>query len=333
MNTANPLPPDTQTRERGGATGAEGSGTPDHIAILLGLYNGGATIDAQMQSFVTQSHENWSLIVSDDASNDKGTAQVEKFAGTVTNQVRLVEGPQQGFAQNFLNLLVEAGPTVPLVALSDQDDVWLPDKLARAVEMLKTVPEDRPALYASRTIICDSNLNPLRPSPDFSRPPSFENALVQSIGGGNTMVLNRAALNLAQETRPHVRGIVAHDWWLYQLITGAGGQVVFDQTPSVLYRQHPTNLIGANDTNRARLVRIGQLLQGRFRDWNTTNLATLNAISDRLTPKAQNTLATFSRIRGGSLRQRRNALAASGVYRQTPQGDLALKLAVYLDRA
>ena len=160
----------------------------------------------------------------------------------------IMRGPGQGFAQNFLALLRQAGPLVPYAAFCDQDDVWLRHKLARALAHLRTVPRGLPGLYAGRTMICDDDLKPLRASPLFKHPPRFENALVQSIGGGNTMVMNRAALDLLQDTAGQAKGIVSHDWWAYQLIAGAGGVVIYDRMPTVLYRQHSGNLVGASDS-------------------------------------------------------------------------------------
>lgn len=304
----------------------------DHIVILMALFDGADAVDHQLESYSAQSHGNWSLIVSDDGSTDSGPEQVRAFATNAGRDVTLLQGPRAGFACNFLHLLTAAGPHIPFAALSDQDDVWLPGKLARALQHLADVAPGQPALYAGRTVICDNDLRPLRRSPKFTLPPSFPNALVQSIGGGNTMVLNRAALDLAQETARHARGVVAHDWWLYQIVSGAGGRVIYDPEPMVLYRQHGSNLIGANDRALASVSRLAQLLGGRFRDWNTANLAALEASSHWLTPEARAILAQFRRTRDGPARDRLAALRAAGLYRQTAKGNLALKLAALLNR-
>lgn len=303
-----------------------------HVAVLMAVKDGGATLDDQLASFAAQSHADWSLIVSDDGSRDDGLARVRRFSADSGRPAAILQGPRQGFAQNFLHLLRAAGPTVPFVALSDQDDVWLPGKLSRALERLSALPEGQPALYAGRTVICDATLRPLRRSLAFELPPSFENALVQSIGGGNTMVLNRAALDVVQATLHHARGIAAHDWWLYQIVTGAGGRVVYDTEPMVLYRQHGGNLIGANDTIFASAVRVAQVLKGRFRRWNTANVAALEASRHWLTPEARQTLAAFRQVRGGSMGTRLDALRRAGLYRQTRRGNIALTVAAALNR-
>jgi hypothetical protein len=146
------------------------------------------------------------------------------------------------------------------------------------------------------------------------------------------MVLNRAALDLLQDTALRAEGIVAHDWWAYQLITGAGGAVFYDPTPTLLYRQHGGNQIGANDTLAARARRLRALLEGQFRNWNAANAAALSRVRPWLSPDARSTLDAFDRARRGGLATRLAALRAAGLYRQTVPGTLALWLAVLIGK-
>ena len=305
----------------------------DHVCVLLALYNGARTLGAQLESIEAQSHQDWSIIISDDGSSDDWLPIVERFAQRrEPGRTWVTPGPQQGYARNFLSLVTQAGPMVPYVAFCDQDDVWLKQKLARALSHLKTLPPGIPALYTGRTMICDDEMRQLRPSLLFKKPPTFGNALVQSIGGGNTMVLNRAALDLLQDTAPKATSIVSHDWWAYQLITGAGGTICYDRTPTVLYRQHDGNLVGANDTLLASLARLGRLAKGHFQDWNTANIAALLKVRPLLTPTAQGILDDFVAARSRPLIGRLCALKKSGVRRQTRRGTLALWLAAILNR-
>lgn len=306
---------------------------PPEICILLALYQGETFLPQQLDSYAAQTHGNWSLLVSDDGCTDASLQQLETFrASHPDHAITLRKGPQSGFVRNFLSLLQAAPPDVPYVALSDQDDVWNPDKLDRAVQRLQEVPDTIPALYCAATTICDEELNILGQSSRFQRPPAFGNALVQSIGGGNTMVLNRAALDLAAAAAAEASDPVAHDWWLYQLITGCGGQILRDPEPVLLYRQHPDNLIGANLSTRARVSRILALLNGRFLRWNTVGLAALAASEHRLTAQARQVLTTYRAARHGPVWRRLRALRASGVYRQSSTGTLALYAACLLNR-
>ncbi len=303
------------------------------VCILLALYQGEAHLRDQLDSYVAQSHANWSLLVSDDGSSDASGAILSAFQARHPGRaITLRRGPCRGFARNFLSLLQAAPSGVPYVALSDQDDVWFPDKLTRAVDRLAAVPADCPALYCAATLICDEALTPLGPSPAFPRHPDFRNALVQSIGGGNTMVLNRAALDLAAVAAAEASDPVAHDWWLYQLITGCGGQILRDPVPALHYRQHGGNLFGANLSTRTSLSRVLALLGGRFRRWNDVGLAALAGSAHRFTPSARAAMRHYAAARTGPVWRRLRALRASGVYRQSRLGMAALYIACALGR-
>ena len=305
----------------------------DHCAILLGLFNGARDLSEQLLSFSDQTHTDWSLIVSDDGSTDAGCEMLRRFAEAHPERdIRLVEGPGRGFAANFLSLFDRIGPEARFAALSDQDDRWLPGKLRHGIAQLQTVGDDRPALYCGRTIICDAALRPLRRSPHFKLPPGFAHALVQNIAGGNTMVLNRRAIELVRASIGRVGPLPAHDWWIYQLVTAAGGVVLYDREPMVLYRQHVRNLIGASDGFSAQMTRLRGLLSGRFAVWNGQNLAALRAMDHCITPQNRAVLAHFSTAREGRPAERLRALAKSGVYRQTRKGTIALWLAAALKR-
>ena len=282
---------------------------PEHVAVLLAHFNGATMLGAQLESLARQSHRDWSLIISDDGSPDDWLSVAGDFAKSQPKRrTWLTTGPKMGFAQNFLFLAAAAGPHVPFAAFCDQDDVWLPDKLKRALAALRDLPPGCPALYCGRTMICDRMLEPIAPSPLFCHPPAFANALVQSIGGGNTMVMNRAALDLLQDTRRHAEGIVSHDWWAYQLVTGAGGRVIYDPEPGLLYRQHGSNSVGANTSLAAQVMRVLRLLSGRFRAWNAANSKALHLAAHWLTPDARAKLDLFDTCRTGRLPARIRAL-------------------------
>jgi glycosyltransferase involved in cell wall biosynthesis len=303
------------------------------VTILLAMYNGARFLPAQLQSYADQSHTDWALIVSDDGSTDAGPDMVRAFAEV--RDVRLIEGPRKGYAANFLHLIESAGPEAEMVALSDQDDVWLAEKLARGVAAL--TGHDGPALYCARTRIVGPDLEPWDLSPIWTKPFGFENALVQNVAAGNTIMLNRAALNLAQTAIARMRAagetkVVVHDWWLYQLISGSGGALVHDTEPALLYRQHGANMIGDNRGAQAKLRRLGLVLGGAFQRWNGRNIATLRAVGDLLTPEARSRIAQFDAFRGAGLVGRLRGLYRTGLYRQTREGQLTLWLSAVLGR-
>ena len=163
------------------------------IVILLATRNGAAFVQEQLDSYRTQTYGNWELLVSDDGSTDDTIKIIEEFAKQVPQRVMVRRGPQMGFWQNFVSLVRSDEIDGDLFAYSDQDDVWFPEKLARAVSWFEARPTDQPGLYFTRTELIEAGGAPIGFSPLFVRAPSFQNALVQNIGGGNTMVFNRAA--------------------------------------------------------------------------------------------------------------------------------------------
>lgn len=298
------------------------------VIILLALYNGAKNIDEQLHSFLNQTHDYWSLIVSDDGSTDVGLSLVRKFQKeNPDRKISIIPGPKKGFVCNFLSLLGAVDPNVDYVALSDQDDVWLEDKLERALSQLQNIPQNTLAIYGNRTLICDEDLTAISLSHLHKKQPSFQNALVQNILPGNTMVINNAALNVLKETSPLATETSCHDWWIYQMITGAGGIAIYDKKSSLKYRQHANNQIGANISMRASLARLRLVVKGRFKIWNIQNIATLEACADWLTDDNRVILADFKKTRDGGIIASINGLYKSGAYRQSLKGNIALFIA------
>ena len=297
-----------------------------HVRILMATFQGATHLPAQLASFEAQSHADWSLWASDDGSTDATPDLLRAFAARHPGRVRLIDGPRKGSAANFLHLL--GHPELPPgpVALSDQDDVWLPHRLARGLQQLSG-DGTRPNVYASRTIRTDADLRPLSPSVRHPRPPSFRNALVQNILAGNTLMLDAPALALLRATIPATRvaGVRHHDWWVYLVAAGAGARIVNDDEPGLLYRQHGANLMGAHQGPGAALARLRTLRARAFADWITRNLAALQAVAPLLTPQARADLDAFARLRAA-----RNPLARAlglhraGLHRQSGKGQASL---------
>jgi glycosyltransferase involved in cell wall biosynthesis len=302
-----------------------------HVAILMCTKDGAAFLGEQLDSIVRQTHGNWSLIVSDDGSRDATLDILSRFAGDRAQKVAIRRGPQQGVCVNFLSLATDPSIAADYFAFSDQDDIWYDDKLERALKWLGTVPNDVPAVYCGRTELVSNDGRSYGLSPLFARPIAFRNAIVQSLGGGNTMVFYAAAKRLLETTGRLV--VVLHDWWLYQLVSAVGGAVRYDPQPMLKYRQHSENLIGSNQGWGARLLRLRMIFQGRFRDWNDKNIAALERIPAHLiTPQNRATLELFAKARTAPLFKRLYYLKQSGIYRQTVFGNIGLIVATIVNR-
>jgi glycosyltransferase involved in cell wall biosynthesis len=263
----------------------------------MGTYNGGRFLAEQLRSIEEQSAQNWILTVSDDGSADDTLAVCRSFQEKWgEGKLRLASGPQKGFCRNFLSMTLADSTGADYFAWADQDDVWLPFKLRRILDLILPYGESVPVLYCGRTRLIDENggdrgFSPLRALP----PPGFSNAVVQSLAGANTMAFNRAARELITQGEPY--DLVSHDWWAYQIVSGAGGVVVYDSTPSVKYRQHGANAIGTNFGLIPFLSRVRRAWRQNFRKMNDRNLSALFSLEKSLTALNREVLEAVAGMR------------------------------------
>lgn len=302
------------------------------VAILLCTYNGARFLVSQLESIESQHHENWFVVASDDGSTDQTLEILKEYQSRwPEGKLAIRGGPQKGFCQNFLSLACDDRIKADYYAFCDQDDVWLPTKLTTAMRsILKNQKSDEAYLYCGRTTYVDEKLRKVGISPLFPLPKTFRNALVQSVAGGNTMVFNHQTKEYLEKV-----GLVnhlSHDWWLYQLVTGVGGVVVYDTESQVLYRQHKEALVGGNSSIFAGLERISLVLKGRLREWNDVNIAALDSIRLLLTQSSQETLELFKKMRDASISDRLRLLKVAGLYRQTRRGTVSLLLATFMKK-
>ncbi len=301
------------------------------VQVLLSTYNGSPFIDALMDSVLSQDYP-LHVLVRDDGSVDDTVKRLEKYR---SHGVEVIEGENIGVTASFLELISRASPAAAYFALCDQDDVWLKSKVSRAVTTLRALQSDsknnQPLLCCSSYTLVDESLNVLGLSDIPERGPAFENALVQTIAPGCTMVMNRAARDLLKPL-PDPQRLVMHDLWLYQVVS-AFGTVVYDAQPTLLYRQHSSNLMGAET--------------GALRKWRA-RVRRLRGL--RGTPLFYRQAAEFRRVYGAALPPPKKAVldqflgsrdtlrgralyALRGkTYRQSRTDDVLFRVLMLLDR-
>ncbi|MEP5154795.1 glycosyltransferase, partial [Planktotalea sp.] len=274
------------------------------FTIILPVYNGATHLGQQLESIAAQSDSDWQLLLSDDGSSDDSPKIIKDFAARHPDQVSLHSGPNSGLTAHVLELLNVVPEGSGPIALCDQDDIWLEDRLAsdRALMAnLCSAHPQKPVLLCRRSQLCDETGVPLGLSAPRPRPPSFGNALVQNIASGNTMVFNRDLLMSLQNMSDAARDCAYHDWWIYQIAAGIGGHIHHDTEPKILYRQHGSNLVGVPRGLRGILARAARLLSGVGSAESATHLAALERVRAHLTPAAQRQLTAFQSARKGSL--------------------------------
>jgi glycosyltransferase involved in cell wall biosynthesis len=285
------------------------------VLILMGTFNGERFIREQLDSIAAQTHKNWKLVVSDDGSTDQTVKIINSWITAIGgNRVELRCGPKKGFVHNFLSMACDPRLNADYYAFCDQDDVWFEDKLARAIEILKTAGNAQETLYCGRTIYTDENLKIIGTSPLCKRAPRFENALVQSLAGGNTMIFNQLTKSLLDAT-----GTVAHtshDWWLYQLVSGVRGRVIYDSEPKLFYRQHTGALIGGKTGLKSIVTRLRQLFSNCYRGYHAQNIPALIMARQYLKHRNNEKLESFSSLRNDKLLNRLLVGVRIRLYRQ-----------------
>lgn len=298
---------------------------------MMATYNGDKYLDEQLASIEKQTCKDWQLVVSDDGSSDKTLDILKKFQANQTlNKVIIRTGPQKGSASNFISMLTDPLVRGSYYAFSDQDDVWLPNKLEVAIAQIKSIEKyELPVLYCGRTINVDEDLHKISESPLFVFPATFRNALVQSIAGGNTMIFNDALKRKCELFHPVVP---VHDWWLYLLATGVGGVVHYDKEPYVLYRQHPDSLIGGNYSLIHRLKNVKRIFNGEFKASIDLMVDALTQIESSLIKENREIFSLFKLMRVAKLRDRIRLLLTAGIYRQTLRGTISLFFALLIKK-
>lgn len=237
------------------------------VLVLLATFNGERWLDEQLDSIFGQQRVRVTVLAADDGSSDGSIALVQRRASAgLAVQALPAADRQLGAAGNFLRLLREAPlDGFDFVALADQDDIWLPERLVRAIEQLASNRADG---YSSDATAFwpDGRLRRL----GKAHPQRAFDHLFEPAGPGCTYVLGR---RLAQAVQAELRcnpqrfeGIGYHDWWIYAFARARRFTWHIDPEPTVMYRQHGSNELGANFGLKAMARRWGRLTSGWYRD-------------------------------------------------------------------
>ena len=295
------------------------------MAILLSTWNGARFLQAQLDSILAQDEVPWTLYWRDDGSQDGTEAVMTAFAGGPGRGrcVDLRDGwGRLGATGSFLRLL-RAIPPGRVVAFADQDDVWLPGKLARGLAALNAVPAATPALYCARQVLVDDALRRLGLSFRVRQPPGFPAALIQNVATGCTVMLNPTAAALAARAQAPVASV--HDWWCYVVVAASGGRLLVDHEATVLYRQHDRNAVGAPLSLRRRGLAALRRGPGVFMQVFRDHVAALRAQPWLLTPATARQLEVIGGALEGGVGLRLAAMRLPGLRRQTWQETLLFR--------
>lgn len=202
------------------------------VIILMSTYNGEKYISEQIESLLNQTYKNTKIFIRDDGSKDRTIEIIKDFQQKYKN-ITLIEGENIGFINSFFELLKNSD-NADYYAYCDQDDVWMEDKIERAVEFLEKTNSDKTALYFSNSDYYDGDMNFLATA-EKNKIYNFRNSLVECVTQGMTMVINNKTRETIVSNIPET--CLYHDWWTYMICSGFG-EIVYDDKSLVKYRRH-----------------------------------------------------------------------------------------------
>jgi glycosyltransferase involved in cell wall biosynthesis len=300
--------------------------TPGLVRVLLSTYNSEAFIRPLLDSVLAQTYAPLELWVRDDGSKDATPEILADYAQRFPGRLRIDAAANVGMVRSYFTLVRDAGSEAEYTAFADHDDVWHPDKIDRAVAMLRAHGGSAPLMYTGRLHIVDQTLRHLGYSDPPARPMAFRNALVESVAAGCTMVLNPAARDLVRDT-----GDLSRIWWpdaWFYLLVSAFGTVLYDEHAAVDYRRHGANAVGSPSRWSPRWLRDGwqQLRNGeldaRLRDQAST---LRERFGTRMSGSQRAILDAFLAPPGSPFRRLWRALTCP-VYRQRPIDEVFVRL-------
>ena len=222
------------------------------IQVLLSSYNGENYLEEQLDSILKQelpAGVELSILVRDDGSSDGTIGILSRYAQEHPEEVSYFLGKNVGAIESFFHLVKSADTKADFFAFSDQDDIWHPKKVWRALTVLhreeKKEKKGFPMLYCCRPHLVDAQGKALPAGIRHQKKrPDFGNALVENIVYGCSMVVNKSLLFLVQAHIPEYT--IMHDWWFYLTAT-AFGRVLYDDRQWFDYRQHGNNEMGTRN--------------------------------------------------------------------------------------
>ena len=246
------------------------------IAILLATYNGAKYIREQLDSLFQQSCGDFHLYIRDDGSKDDTLKIVKEYRQKFSDRITVLEDSQKhkGAAKSFMTLLQEVDSDYYMFC--DQDDIWLPTKVEKTFARMKEIEgtaqnagtanavETAPILVATDLKVVDEQLSPIKDSFNvdlkidvFRKHPEL--ICVRHVVTGCTMMFNRAAKEASLPMSPRA---TMHDEWVALCVHFKGGIISILDEATILYRQHTSNTLGAEQASKGffarALARAGQ---------------------------------------------------------------------------
>ena len=273
------------------------------IDILLAAYNGGRYLKEQLDSLLRQTEQDFYVLIQDDGSKDESPDILKDYAKAHPDKIKLVSGPahEKGPKGNFMSLLSQSGSEY--VMFSDQDDVWDDDKIALTYRAMREGEKNHgtacPLLVHTDLRVSDADLQPIAPSfwnyQKLDGRPKLTRVLAQNSVTGCTMMINRSLAELMKKAP--AEEMLMHDWWA-ALCAASMGRILAVDRPSICYRQHGGNQLGASGFDVMRDVKKAAgneaAMKRRLSDTFGQAESFLNCYKDILAPGPAETIRRYA---------------------------------------
>ncbi|MBR4461179.1 MAG: glycosyltransferase family 2 protein [Erysipelotrichaceae bacterium] len=254
--------------------------------VLMSTYNGENYLAQQLDSLLKQTHKPDRILIRDDGSQD-GTIDILEAYSRENECISYYLGNNLGAGRSFWEL-IETCEDADYYALCDQDDVWMPKKLERALDLLEKEDNTMPLLYCSKFTLTDENLNPIDSRVSrlygFS---DFAHSLLYHTAPGCTFVFNHAAREKLLQYDIDKEYFVIHDALIHKVVT-MFGKMILDDHSCIYYRQHSHNEIGMTaDIFKTFTGRVRRFLNGRIRNYRSETARSLLKVYGNQCPKEE----------------------------------------------
>jgi rhamnosyltransferase len=237
------------------------------VIVLMATYNGNVWLPTQLKSILNQKGVDVALIVSDDQSSDTTHDYLKKIS-ELDDRVKVLPNIKKfgSAGMNFLRLLKDSDLSkVDYVAFSDQDDIWLENKLTKAINYIF---ENNVDGYSSNvTAFWSDGTKKLIFK---SKPQQKYDYMFESAGPGCSFVFTqKLAIELQRflsSNQEACKEVALHDWFTYAFAKSRGYNWHIDKESYVMYRQHEQNVLGANSGFKAKINRWNKMREGWYRD-------------------------------------------------------------------
>lgn len=291
------------------------------VDILLAACNGEKFLKQQIDSILNQTYPNIRLIIRDDASSDATPTIIQSYIEKYPQRIIFIqENERQGVKCNFSKLMEYS--TAPYIMFSDQDDVWMPQKVQVTLDQMENLEHKHgfhPYLVHSDLVVVDKDLKILNPS--FWRyanlnphqAVTINRLLNQNVVTGCTVMINHLLLEIA---RPIPEEAFMHDWWM-ALAAAAFGKISFIQEPTMYYRQHGSNALGAQKFGSIKNLKANfqKLMNKNVRKFQQAT-SFYHRYYELFDQEQRAVLKTFLDLQRGSWLEKRKMIVKHGFYKQ-----------------